>query len=331
MAQEAINNIQEQLINKIKAVLPINENLVQSISDVLNLSVDSAYRRIRGEKLFNIEEVAILCKTFKIKFDEEVEIFSNKATFDFTLLEHNKANFKNWLANILSNLKAISSRPENTILYSADDVPIWHHFNDEILINFKLFYWLKTILGDVDFINKNYEPTLIDPALVQMAKDISYYYNQTTSVEIWTEDSFNSTIKQVEYFWESGFFKDKKDALAICDSIKNEMDLLVKMCVNSSKLLSGKENFTMYQSEVMVGNNSIVANIGNTKISYVSYNTFNMMTTTNSLFVNEAEEWLKNLIKKSIQISGVGEKQRNQYFKKLNYKLENTRNKIEIS
>ena len=109
------------------------------------------------------------------------------------------------------------------------------------------------------------------------------------------------------------------------------MDLLVKMCINSSKLLSGKENFTMYQSEVMVGNNSIVANIGSNKISYVSYNTFNMMTTTNSLFVNEAEEWLKNLIKKSIQISGVGEKQRNQYFKKLYDKLENTRNKIELS
>jgi hypothetical protein len=81
----------------------------------------------------------------------------------------------------------------------------------------------------------------------------------------------------------------------------------------------------------MVGNNSIIANIGETKISYVSYNTFNMMTTTNSLFVNEAEEWLKNLIKKSILISGVGEKQRNQYFKKLGLKLENTRNKIELS
>jgi hypothetical protein len=81
----------------------------------------------------------------------------------------------------------------------------------------------------------------------------------------------------------------------------------------------------------MVGNNSIVANIGNTKVSYVSYNTFNMMTTTNTLFVNEAEEWLKNLIKKSILISGVGEKQRNQFFKKLTIKLENMQSKIELS
>ena len=179
--------------------------------------------------------------------------------------------------------------------------------------------------------NKNFEPDLIDPELVQMAKDISKFYNPTTSVEIWTEDSFNSTLKQVEYFWESGFFKSKKEALALCNSIRNEIEILLQMCVNSSKVDNGRTNFTMYQSEVMVGNNSIVANIGNTKVSYVSYNTFNMMTTTNTLFVNEAEEWLKNLIKKSILISGVGEKQRNQFFKKLTNKLENMQSKIELS
>jgi len=330
MNQEATKNIQDQFINKIKSVIPANENVVQSIADVLNLSVDSTYRRIRGEKLFNIEEVAILCKTFKIKFDNEIELFHNKATFDFTLLEHNKVNFKNWLANILNNLKMISSRPENTILYSADDVPIWHHFTDDLLLKFKLFYWLKTILEDADFVNKNFEPESIDPELIHMAKEISNYYNQTTSVEIWTEDSFNSTLKQIEYFWESGFFKNKKEALALCNSIRNEMETLQKMCVSNSKIENGRSNFTMYQSEVMVGNNSIVANIGDTKISYVSYNTFNMMTTTNTLFVNEAEEWLKNLIKKSILISGVGEKQRNQFFKKLTDKLEKMQTQIEL-
>jgi hypothetical protein len=54
------------------------------------------------------------------------------------------------------------------------------------------------------------------------------------------------------------------------------------------------------------------------------------MTTTNSLFVNEAEEWLKNLIKKSNLISGISEKQRNQFFKKLFSKLEKLRDLIKI-
>jgi hypothetical protein len=161
-----------------------------------------------------------------------------------------------------------------------------------------------------------------------MSKDISYYYNQTSSIEIWTEDTFNSTLKQVEYFWGSGFFKSKEVALKICEAIENEINILQKMATTSSKLSSGKENFKLYHSEVMVGNNSIVANIGGNKVSYVSYNTFNMMTTTNSLFVNEAEEWLKNLIKKSNLISGISEKQRNQFFKKLFSKLEKLRDLI---
>lgn len=328
MMKEETKSIQEQFIGKLKAAIPSNENLVQSIADTLNLSTDSAYRRIRCEKLFDIDEVAILCKTYKVRFDDEVNLLTNNANFSFNLLENSKDKFRQWLQSILENLKQISSRPENTIIYSADDVPIWHHFNDENLLKFKIFYWLKTILADPDFVDKTFDYELINSDLVQMAKEISFYYNQTTSIEIWTEDTFNSTLKQVEYFWGSGFFKSKEVALQICDAIENEIDILNKMASTSSKLSSGKENFKLYQSEVMVGNNSIVATIGQTKISYVSYNTFNMMTTTNEKFVNEAEQWLKNLIKKSILISGVGEKQRNQFFRKLTQRLD--RLKLEI-
>jgi len=330
MTKAGTKSIQEQFIIKLKAAIPANENLVQSIADTLNLSTDSAYRRIRCEKLFDIDEVAVLCKTYKVRFDDDIDILLNVAMFNFNLLENNKEKFRQWLQSILENLKQISSRPENTIIYSADDVPIWHHFNDEYLIRFKIFYWLKTILADLDFVNQNFEPELISNDLVQMAKDISYYYNQTNSIEIWTEDTFNSTLKQVEYFWGSGFFKNKDDAIKACNSIYNELNILQKICANSCKTENGKPNFTMYQSEVMVGNNSIVATIGQTKISYVSYNTFNMMTTTNEKFVNEAEQWLKNLIKKSILISGVGEKQRNQFFRKLSQRLDKLKQEIEL-
>jgi len=125
-----------------------------------------------------------------------------------------------------------------------------------------------------------------------------------------------------------GFFKTKAEALSICDLIEDETNILQKKAAGSSKLPNGKENFTLYRSEVMVGNNSIVVNIGDTKISYVSYNTFNVITTTNRDFVNENEEWLKNLIKKSILISGVSEKQRNQFFKILKDKIDGLRERI---
>ena len=120
--------------------------------------------------------------------------------------------------------------------------------------------------------------------------------------------------------------------MLICDLVTEEINLLQKKAAKSSKLIgpgeSGVENFKLYKSEVMIGNNSILANIGSTKIAYVSNNTFNMMSTTNADFVHENEHWLQNLVRKSTLISGVGEKQRNQFFKLLRDKIDVVRDKI---
>jgi hypothetical protein len=81
-------------------------------------------------------------------------------------------------------------------------------------------------------------------------------------------------------------------------------------------------------SEVMVGNNSILVSMGKTKVAYVSNNTFNFMSTTNPGLIEENEKWLKNLIKKSVLISGVSEKQRNRFFNILKDKVELLKRKI---
>jgi hypothetical protein len=53
------------------------------------------------------------------------------------------------------------------------------------------------------------------------------------------------------------------------------------------------------------------------------------MSTTNADFVHENEHWLQNLVRKSTLISGVGEKQRNQFFRLLRDKIELVKNKID--
>jgi hypothetical protein len=173
---------------------------------------------------------------------------------------------------------------------------------------------------------------LIPVQQIKQAKEMLKDYNQVTSTEIWTEDTLNSTLKQIEYFWESGFFKGKDVALRMCDHVEAEINLLKLKAEKQSKLVgdgeSSAENFTLYQSEVMVGNNSILVTIGNNKMAYVSNNTFNMMSTLNIGFVEESELWLKNLTHKSILISGVNEKQRNRFFKILKEKIETLRGLI---
>jgi hypothetical protein len=220
----------------------------------------------------------------------------------------------------------IGRAPENEILYTANDAPIWHHFNNDELIAFKVFYWQKTILNAPELEGQTFDASLISQDHIDTAKKLLNTYNNIRSTEIWTEDTMNSTLKQIEYFWESGFFKNKDEALRMCDHIKEELNILKQKAEQNSKCIGPgedkRENFTLYQSEVMVGNNSILATIGTQKIAYLSYNTFNVLWTQDSDYLIESELWIKNLTRKSILISGVNEKQRHRFFKTLLDKVE---------
>ena len=53
------------------------------------------------------------------------------------------------------------------------------------------------------------------------------------------------------------------------------------------------------------------------------------MSTTNHAFCEETNLWIKNMISKSTQISGVSEKMRHQFFNQLNKQLQTLVQKIQ--
>jgi hypothetical protein len=79
----------------------------------------------------------------------------------------------------------------------------------------------------------------------------------------------------------------------------------------------------------MIGNNCVLVKTDKRKISFLGYNTFNFMSTGNPLFNEQNALWMENLIAKSTQISRSAEKIRNQFFRTLMRRLEETRKKLE--
>jgi len=319
--------IQDNFLKRIKSALPPNVSFVDELADLLQISNDSAYRRLRGETPLNIQEIAILCDKYKVSFDADMRPATGKVYFEYNALNSQEEQFHQYLLRMLADLKKIGSAPECNIVYAADDVPIFHHFVTEDITCFKIMYWLKSILNVPRFENEKFDPSLISPKMIETAKAILAAYNKVPSVEIWTEDTMNSTLKQVEYYWEAGFFKTKEDALLICDQFDNVVKSIQHKAERGKKADDGGP-YTLYKSEIMVGNNSIMAEIGQTKVAYLSHHTFNMMATLNTEFIEETDSWLKNLTKRSILISGVSEKQRNQFFKILYGKIEALRGMI---
>lgn len=328
------DSAQLRLIQHLKSALPDNLTLVDELADLLQLSNDSAYRRIRGETALSIDELAMVCKHFKLSFDAFISNNdSGHVTFSYHRLNSGKDSYKEYLLNVLSDLKKILNFDKKQIIYAAEDVPLFYHFRHPELAAFKMFYWQKSIMTLPEFENKQFEKKLLEPEYIEITEQILDCYLKIPSIEIWSDETVNSTLKQIEFYWESGILKNKEDALEICNHVEQMFDMICKQAELNTKKhvengIDASGNYALYHSDIMIGTNCILVETNDVKSSYLSFHTFNTMATSNTHFCNETELWLNNLLKKSNLISGVAEKQRYKFFKRVNDSLQKLRNKI---
>ncbi len=311
--------MQEVFIKHLKQVVPANVSLVDDIADLLKISNDSAYRRLRNETELSLDETYKICKHYRISVDS---VFSNKGdsvTCSYIKLTDSTDNFESYLTGLLTQLTRLQKAEDSKIIYAAEEIPIFHSFYSKELAAFKLFYWQRSVLNIPEYQTKKFDWDSISEKQLQLANEIHQTYLQVPSIEIWTDETIQTTIKQIEYYFESGAFKDKEDTIIVLQELKKMMQAINTYAENETKGKnphSGITSFGLYNSDLVIGTNCIHINVNNAVYSYISFNTMNSLTTGNQQFCEEIEHWMKNLIKKSTLISGIAEKQRFQFFSK---------------
>ena len=307
--------IQSVFIQKLKEILPPNVGLAEELADVLDISLDSAYRRIRGETDLSIDEVFQLTKKYAISIDSVFSNLGDTVTFTYTKLTDNADNFEHYLSRILSHLKTINTFPDKKIFYVAEEVPLFFSFYSKKLIEFKLFYWQRSVLNVPDYQGQKFDYGILPKEQVKIAQKILEEYRNVPSVEIWTNETILTATKQVEYYFDSGVFKSKDVAIELLEEFR-QMTAYIRDCAETTRKDKDqpKDTYMLYNSDVVLGTNCIYVKSGNANYAYVSFNTLNSLTTNNREFCEETEHWVKNLERKSTLISGVAEKQRFQFF-----------------
>src|SRR6185503_11385436 len=90
-------NVQVRFFQHLKVQLPPHIAIVDEVADVLGISNDSAYRRIRGEKPIDLEETYKLCDHFKISMDQLLHLQSDAFIFSGILQNAgDNGNFEKW-------------------------------------------------------------------------------------------------------------------------------------------------------------------------------------------------------------------------------------------
>ena len=75
-------NLQRELFNHIRNSMPNHLSMVDAIAEILNISYDSVYRRIRGEKPISLDELKILCARFNLSLDQVLQLNTESVVFN---------------------------------------------------------------------------------------------------------------------------------------------------------------------------------------------------------------------------------------------------------
>ncbi len=309
--------MQNEFFKHLESIIPPNTSMVNELTDVLELSMDSAYRRLRGETKLTFDEIVKLCNHYRISFDSFLKDNGN-VSFRYSVLQDGFTSFKDYLKSLHKDLLMIKQSSERQIVYACEDIPIFHNFNFPEIAAFKMFYWMKSIMNVPELDGKKFSLNSVDQELMDYGKEIFLVYSRIPSTEIWTDTTIESTLKQISFYWESGMFAGTNDAIAVCYALKREVEHVQRIAeagykdvgINSEKTGS----YSLYISDLEITNNTVLVSLANLKLVYLGHLTFNTMATSNRIYAEETERWLNNLIKKSTLISGVSEKIRYQFF-----------------
>lgn len=310
-------------MEKLRGLLPPQQALADVLADLLHVSKDSAYRRIRGETALTLDEVLVICEQFRITFESLSN--PNAVTFQFKQLKPDIESFRTYLSGMLTDLERIKSFENSEIIYAAEDIPVFHHFPYRLLSAFKTYYWMRSIMNVKTFEGTRFKAGLIPEDILELGKQIYQVYAAIPSAEIWTDETISSTLNQIEYYWEAGLFEDVATGIAVCDDFIAELKGIQSLCEIGKKQF---KPFRFYHNDIMIGNNCILIKAGTTKFCYLSHHSFNFMLTTDFAFSEETESWLDNMMRRSSLISGVSEKQRNIFFSQLINRVEGLKIKM---
>lgn len=329
-----MSDSQSLLFQLLKERIPHEISMVDEVADLLGVSSDSAYRRIRGQTEMTLNEVKILSAKYNISIDSIFGSSLNSVTFRYRSINPDSFDFEKYLKNVLRDIKAINKSDDCEIIYTAKDIPLFYHFHFKELAAFKIFFWLKTFMQFPEYADSKFSLDYLKDEIHDIGCELLENYVGIDSVEIWNDETIYSVLRQIDFYHESGLFDQPDTALILCDKLLELLNLVKKQAEKGRKLLLDKEvansegNFKLYYNELTLVDNTVLVRMGENKVVYITHNLLNNLITGNVDFAEETHGIMNNMMHKANLISSASEKLRNKFFIRMISRVEDLKKKL---
>ena len=316
------NKTRDNLIATIRKNIPEEINLTIFLSNLLNISRESAYRRIRGEINFSFEEIAILSQDLGFSLDNIVGTKRDgNALFNIHMLQ-DIDYLDIYVTKILEYgrlFREKSEQMDTKVRISINKMPYFFHIYYKSLSRFQIYKWLyqNQKITPNDRFSSFVLPEKVLNAHQTFFQDIQKVRNVTVIMD---NNVFWSVAKDIDYFYKRGLLSEEELIVlkAELHAIVNWVEQVATdgVCPNGGKI-------DMYVSAVDLEASYLHFEYGLGQFSQVRIYSISAIDSFNERLCRIQKEWIESQKRYSVLISESGEMQRFEYLNKQREYIDN--------
>lgn len=289
----------------------MNSSLPAVIATILNVSIDSAYRRMRGETPLILPEIMKICDHFNTSFSYGKNSGQiSELTFYYKSLCNDQQPLVDLiccLEDLYENLTRIQQNEDSIIDLTLTDIPILYLYKYRELTNFRIKAWFKEMTGRDITKNEGYQVNF-EKLLVVLEK-IHELIKSNRHREIWSNQSTNDLLGSITYHYQMGELNDDETKLLF-----SELNLFLSDSYDKANTSSDGD---MYFSEMELSNGYMISQGGNEKLCVIKMFSINSIITFDEVLFDDIKLWIDLIINNSVLINKSNRKQRHLYFSNL--------------
>lgn len=302
------NNEDVLLITKILENIPKNIKPVAFLMEVLGLSRNAVYRRLRHEKSFSFQEIVKLSSLLGFSLDNIVYNIDNDFDSDLYLKENCKMTAESSVVSLFEHVRRLLTNfvdaDNSQVIITANRLHLISIGAVEPLFRF-LYFQLMYQLREIP-VNCPYSKVNVPEYIYALNKDFSKFFMSVNNKDyIIDSNLYLNIVRDIQYFFHRKLISEN-ELLQLKENLHiaiNQTKDYMQMGFNDLPLKKSK----FYLSGMEVTSNTLYSIFEGKEESNFWLYSSNPISTTKKRICHTHKIWIDSLMRSSTLISGVNE------------------------
>jgi hypothetical protein len=324
-----MNKEEEILYDFIKSKLPKNVSFIHVIADVLDISYDSAYRRVKGSTILSMKEALQLSNHFKFNLNDLVN--SELETSNTVLIEKSHTVISDDFMSVFfeksnKEIKEVLNSKKGQVIHCAKDFPFYHSTQNAFK-EFRLYLFINFISSDKSIKKVPFSEFKPSKKISEKYDLFLDYFSKVSLIEIWNNTTIDNVLNQILYFFEVGL-TTKKEAVSIADGLIDCLISLENQAKKEKRDNNSSKNFHLYHNNLISLLNSVLMKTDYGEKVFLPYTNLKYLIISDKNTSKEIKHHIKTQLEFSNNLSGESTVSRKKFFNEMYQKVEKLKLKL---